>query len=189
MGQVGRPSAFAERQREVTVQSRQSAHRTNVERQRMLIAQSMRLVQQARRHALDIRLMLSATQRRVDSSQARLEEGAPAGNLLARAAGGDGPSRDEHATKGPRSFQAVDELIARVEGAAACDASRLDDLIERIKALLHSDTDQYLLMGILLEGIVQAIRSAVSPAERRGVLVAALAIMLRRTGAASIGAD
>jgi len=163
---------------------RQVGHLTTLaDRQRTLIAQSRRLVQQTQRHSLDISAIMSAVERRINSSNALLLVTAPVGEFLLRTPGDDRAPCDAHDEAELRSFQAVTELITRVERAAVQDATALDEVIAQIKALLHGDTDQYLLIGILLEGIAQAIGRSLPSTERRDALAAVLAIILSRTDA------
>ena len=72
-----------------------------------------------------------------------------------------------------RQFGAVDEIIAQVEQLAR-RGDPLNALAGDIKMLVTSEMNPGMLMGVLLEGIVQTLLQRMPAQERRGWLVALL---------------
>lgn len=90
------------------------------------------------------------------------------------------------ATEG-RTFAAVTELIEQVERAAAHDVGLSERLIADIKLAIQGETDPSLLMGILLEGIVQTVLERLAVAERRDTIVALCSLLCDRINQRGVG--
>ncbi len=85
-----------------------------------------------------------------------------------------------------RTFPAIDELVARIERTVA-HANPLDDLTALIKSLVPGDTDPGVLMGVLLEGIVQVLLQRIPAAERRDTVIALCTMLCQRLNLLDIG--
>jgi hypothetical protein len=77
----------------------------------------------------------------------------------------------------PRTFDAITELIARIEQSAVDEAHVA--LAGNIILAVQTVHDPYRLIGFLLEGIAQTLQDRVPPAERQSA-VDALHILLDR---------
>jgi hypothetical protein len=108
--------------------------------------------------------------------------------------GTDAPASDEclvdvaPETKS-RTFAAVAELIEQVERAAVLDVVLTDRLITDIKRAIQSGTDPSLLMGILLEGIVQTVLERLAVADRRDTVIALCGLLCDRINQRGVGLD
>lgn len=77
-----------------------------------------------------------------------------------------------------RKFPAVATMIADAEQAAALTADPIATLGSSIRSMIAAPTDPYLLIGVLLEGMVQTLARCIPP-ERQVETVAATSLMLR----------
>jgi hypothetical protein len=85
----------------------------------------------------------------------------------------------KHPRKQSRIARTVTTLSEQAEQAAAQTANPLADAIAAIKAAMKGDTDSYLLVGVLLEAIVQILTTDI-PAERRPATELATLLMLEQ---------
>lgn len=88
-----------------------------------------------------------------------------------------------------RTFAAVTELIERVEQTAMRDENLAACLIADIKLAICSETEPTLLMGILVEGIVQTLLNRVPREERRDMIVSLCTLLCDRVNRRSIGLE
>jgi hypothetical protein len=106
--------------------------------------------------------------------------------------GGMAPSSpqmsDESATTaGIRTFAAVTELIEQVERIAQGESDAMDRLITDIKATILGDGEPYMLMGVLMEGIVQTLAQRLPASQRRETVLALFGLMCDRLNLDSLG--
>lgn len=73
---------------------------------------------------------------------------------------------------------AVRRLTDQAECAAAQAPDTLADLAATIKLALRDETDPYVLLGVLVEGIAQTLTTRI-PAQRHDAALAALLVKLR----------
>jgi hypothetical protein len=87
-----------------------------------------------------------------------------------------------------RPFQAVDDLIRRVQRVAADRPDPMHILAQMISMIGQSDVDPYVVLGILVEGAAHTLAQHV-PAERQADTAATLMQLLRErlTGHGFIG--
>lgn len=140
------------------------------------------LIAASRQHARTIAAQIAAARQGIDSSKAVLArvESTPAAFVAlphAEAVALLPPA--EHAT-GQRQFAAVADMAADIERAVADAKQPMDRLIADLKRVLDSKCDQHLVIGVLVEGIAQAIRQLGSRGEQLDVLVAALTMLRDR---------
>jgi hypothetical protein len=77
----------------------------------------------------------------------------------------------------------VDTLTAQARQAAEATPCPLNELIGSIKTTLASEADPYLLVGVLLEGIVQVLAKRVPTERKPATEVAAMLMLQQRLGA------
>lgn len=78
-----------------------------------------------------------------------------------------------------RSYGAVDGLAEQARQLADRMPNRLADLTQEIRSLIDGDVDPYMLMGVLLEGLVQTVSTRIPVARQEDTMLATL-IMLRQ---------
>jgi hypothetical protein len=76
--------------------------------------------------------------------------------------------------------EAVEELLALARNVAAGGPNPLAELGTGIRALIASEVDPYLLMGVLLEGVVQTLATRIPASRQDDALLASLLILLNR---------
>ena len=81
--------------------------------------------------------------------------------------------------RGP-TFAAVTELIEQVELSATRDVCLAAQLTEHVTRAIQSKADPLLLIGILLEGIVQTVLQGLPAPERRETAIALCGLMWDR---------
>jgi hypothetical protein len=67
------------------------------------------------------------------------------------------------------SFPAVEDLIRRVERAAAAEPDRVRLVAELVRLIGERGADPYLLVGALIEGAVHTLATHVPPERQREV--------------------
>ena len=87
------------------------------------------------------------------------------------------------------TFAAVTELIERVERSAVQETDLIGQLIANIRRAIQNEVDPSLLMGVLLEGIVQTVLERLSSIERRDTVVALCSLLVDRVNIRQIGLD
>jgi hypothetical protein len=149
------------------------------ERTRDLLAASHARTEALRRLLLD-------SHRRVAESKA----------LLVRAAGTSimpyhdlvslTPRAEEAATEDtpPRTFAAVTELIARVAEATGDDPAQTSRLVEEILHAIQNKADPCLLLGVLLEGVIQTVLERIPAIGWQDTAMALCGLLLERVGQA-----
>ena len=86
-----------------------------------------------------------------------------------------------------RTFAAVTELIEQVERVAQGESDAMDRLITDIKATILGDGEPYMLMGVLMEGIVQTLAQRLPASQRRETVLALFGLMCDRLNLDSLG--
>lgn len=81
-----------------------------------------------------------------------------------------------------RTFAAVTDLIEQVELSATLDVCVAARLTEDIMLAIQSKADPSLLIGVLLEGIAQAVLERLPAAERRDTAIALCGLLWDRVG-------
>jgi hypothetical protein len=79
-----------------------------------------------------------------------------------------------------RITRTVDELSDQAQQAADQTASPLADVIAATKTAMRGGVDPYLLVGVLLEAIVQILTTDVPPERRPATELATLTILQQR---------
>lgn len=151
------------------------------------VDQARQLLVASREHSGSIAAELAAVRLRLMESRAVLERSARASaaarTLLHQpqdlAGASDAPS--EAAAEPARSFAAITELVAQIEQAASRSREPIDDLIVQVKLMIASEPDAGIAIGVLVEGVAQALRRLVPEAEQLDMLVAAMAMLRDRT--------
>ena len=151
------------------------------------IERARRLLLDSREHAGGIAVELAAVRRRLADSRAVLERSARASAAVYALqhppqlvlAEPDAPA--EAGAEPACSFAAITELVAEIEQTARRAREPIDDLISQIKRVLASDPDASILIGVLVEGVAQAVRQLVPEVEQLDMLVAAMAMLRDRT--------
>jgi hypothetical protein len=82
--------------------------------------------------------------------------------------------------------QTVSELSDQAQQAADQTANPLPAVVAAIKTAMQSGTDPYLLVGVLLEGIVQTLTSAIPPERRPATELATLTMLQQRLSHPSV---
>ena len=82
-------------------------------------------------------------------------------------------------TRKTRTSRAVRKLSSQAAEAAARAPDPLADLSAAIKLALQQETDPYVMLGVLLEGVTQTLVARIPPERHRTALAAAL-VMLRQ---------
>ena len=83
-------------------------------------------------------------------------------------------------TSRTRTFDAVTELIERVERSVASEADLAGKLVEDLMVGAQTMRDPFMLIGFLLDAIVQTMQARLSPAESRQAAVALQGSLLDR---------
>jgi hypothetical protein len=86
-------------------------------------------------------------------------------------------------TRSPRKSRitkTVGALSEQAQQAAAGADNPLEAVIASIKAAARSDADPYLLVGVLLEAIVQVLTTNIPPERRPGTELATLMMLRQR---------
>ena len=131
------------------------------------LLQTMRLVAAGRRNAEAIQEAVIEGQRRLETSR-----------MLLRSAGITAAS--------PRTFAAVDALVARIEQTIT-RGDPVDDLIAGIQALVPSGVDPAMLMGVLIEGIAQTLLQRIPEEQCRDFVVALFLLLCQRIKLLDVG--
>lgn len=97
---------------------------------------------------------------------------------------GDGPATSAGTV---RTFAAVTDLIQQVERIAQDESETLDRLITDIKATIQGDSEPHMLMGVLMEGIVQTLAQRLPAAERRDTVLALIGLLCDRLNLRTLG--
>ena len=79
-----------------------------------------------------------------------------------------------------KRFQAVEDLIRRVETRAAKEPDAPALVVALVKFVTQSEVDPYLLSGVLIEGIVSVIDSRIPEDRKREVAVQAIRLLHER---------
>jgi hypothetical protein len=141
------------------------------------------LLAEARNRANALREQLaSARERLLDSRQLLARIASPPPPVLPHVAQ-SGIEPSEPAGKGDGSgptFAAVTQLIEQVEQSAARDVDIAHRLIEDIVMAVRTDTDPSLLIGVLLEGIAEAVLELLPAPERRDTGIALCGLLWDR---------
>ena len=86
-----------------------------------------------------------------------------------------------------RKFTAVTELIERVERSTQDGTDPIDRLVDDIKATMLSASEPYVLIGVLLEGIVQTVLRQLPEPERRDTAFGLIGLLCDRLNLQSPG--
>ena len=89
-------------------------------------------------------------------------------------------------TRKTRASRTVRKLSSQAAEAAAQAPDPLADLAVTIKAALQSETDPYVLLGVLLEGVTQTLITRIPPARHADTLAAGLATLRERLAARGV---
>jgi hypothetical protein len=81
-------------------------------------------------------------------------------------------------TRKNRTSRAVKKLSSQAEQAAAHAPDPLADLSRATKIAMQGETDPYVMLGVLVEGMVQTLVTRIPP-ERHGSTLAAAMVTLR----------
>ena len=79
-----------------------------------------------------------------------------------------------------RSFPAVDALIKEVESYADVERDSIRAVIALINLAINDNTDPYLLVGTLVEGVAGTIHWKIPEARQREVAVEILRLLMMR---------
>jgi hypothetical protein len=83
-------------------------------------------------------------------------------------------------TRKTRTSRAVRKLSSQAERAAAQAPDPLADLSRVIKIAMQGETDPYVMLGVLLEGIAQTLVTRIPPERHDSTLAAALVTLRQR---------
>lgn len=82
--------------------------------------------------------------------------------------------------KKPQTSRTVRKLSSQAARAAAQAPDPLADLSAAIKLALQSETDPYVMLGVLLEGMTQTLVTRIPSERHDGTLAAALTMLRQR---------
>ena len=85
----------------------------------------------------------------------------------------------EAGSEAPR-FEAVSELIQQVERSATTETGLVTQLIEDIMLALESSNDANLLIGVLLQGLIQTVQERLPAADQRETAIALCGLLWDR---------
>lgn len=83
-------------------------------------------------------------------------------------------------TRKTRTSRAVRKLSSQAEQAAAQAPDPLADLSRTIKIALQGETDPYVMLGVLVEGMAQTLVTRIPPERHHSTLAAALVTLRQR---------
>ena len=149
-----------------------AGHHDLIERSRLLLAAAHDRTGALRQQLVRASSRLSATRQLL----ARIE----AVSALRYFAAAPPPPPVRSAAEATRTFAAVTELIQQIEHSAAGDGEAMTRLIGDIKCAIQTESDPWLLMGVLLEGIVQTALERLPAREQQQTRVALLTLLWDR---------
>lgn len=92
-------------------------------------------------------------------------------------------------TKRPQNARTVRKLSKQASQAAALAPDTLAGLSVAIKLALQSEADPYVMLGVLLEGVTQALVTRIPPERHEVTLAAALVTLRERLAARGTAPD
>jgi hypothetical protein len=86
-------------------------------------------------------------------------------------------------TRKTRTSRAVRKLSSQAEQAAAQAPDPLADMSRAIRSALQGETDPYVMLGVLVEGVAQTMVTRIPPQRHNSTLAAALVTLGQRLAA------
>ena len=79
-----------------------------------------------------------------------------------------------------KRFRAVDDLIREIEAKLADEADTLAILVALLKLVIRSETDPYLLNGVLIESISTTVKSRIPNRRKQRVAQETVRLLIER---------